>query len=134
MRWLILTLSAYLISACATSTPVAGGDRLQSKSLAPGKCGLFGWTTDEARDFIFYADEKTARYAEAAGPIELMAETKFPSLTYRDPANQPVELRLGAGELMSGGMRYPGARIVTQTEEGWERLRPVAIVKSCQPK
>jgi len=45
-----------------------------------------------------------------------------------------VTLRLGEGEAMAGGRRFPQARIVTSTVEGWERLQPVAIVQSCQPK
>lgn len=94
---------------------------------------MFGWSTDAARDFIFYADRKTARYAGVNGPIDLTAQTAFPATEYQDPSGNPVTLRLGEGEVMNGGMRYPGARVVTLTDEGWERLHPVAIVRTCQP-
>jgi len=134
MRLVYLMFGVILLSGCATTTPTSNDDRLQTKALAPGKCGLFGWTTDEKRDFIFYADEKTARYANTNGAVDLVPATKFPALSYLDPDKKPVLLRLGPGEIMSGGMRYSQARIVTQTAEGWERLHPVAIVKSCQPK
>ena len=45
------------------------------------------------------------------------------------------ELLMPKGEQVEddGGMRYPSARIVTMTDEGWERLQPVAMVRSCQP-
>jgi hypothetical protein len=94
---------------------------------------MFGWATGDTRDFIFYADEETARYAGLNGPINLTAQSVFPATKYTDPAGNPVTLRLGAGEIMEGGMRYPAARIVSLTDEGWERLHPVAIVRSCQP-
>jgi len=135
MRHLFLILSLVTLGACA-SNPSTSSDngRVQTQSLAPGKCGLFGWTTDEKRSFVFYADEKTARYDDGSGAKDLEAQTKFPAVAYKDPAGNDVELRLGQGELMDGGMRYPGARVVTTTAEGWERLRPVAIVRTCQPK
>jgi len=104
-----------------------------TSDLAPGQCGLFGWSTDETRSFIFYADEKTARYASVEGSTDLFAQSAFPATEYRDPAGETVSLRLGDGEVMVGGMRYPGATIVTTTDEGWERLQPVAIIKTCKP-
>jgi hypothetical protein len=64
--------------------------------------------------------------------MDLQATTAFPALAYLDAAGNSVTLRLGQGEVMNGGMRYPGARIVTVSAEGWERLQPVALVQGCQ--
>lgn len=130
-------MSAAWLSACATApnppetTNVAG---LPTSELAPGQCGLFGWATDETRKFVFYADKDTARYDSPQGPVDLSAQAPFPATEYADTSGKAVTLRLGEGEIMDGGMRYPSARIVTLTDEGWERLHPVAIVRSCQPK
>jgi len=101
-------------------------------SLKSGECGLFGWTTDSKRDFIFFADERTARYNSVNGPVDLIPQTVFPAINYLDAAGNPVVLRLGKGEVMSGGMRYPSARLVTVSQEGWERLQPLALVQACQ--
>lgn len=136
MRFSLITLSAILISACATvqnSSYTSASSGLPTSKLAPGECGLFGWATDETRKFVFYADKDTARYDSPEGPVDLTAQMAFPATDYIDSSGKAVTLRLGEGEIMDGGMRYPGARIVTLTDEGWERLHPIAIVRSCQP-
>jgi len=137
MRSISFFCGIVLLSACATTpaelnskTETAG---LPTSDLSPGQCGLFGWSTGETRDFIFYADDKSARYASADGPVDLVAQSDFPATGYTDPSGHTVTLRLGEGEVMDGGMRYPTARIVTVTDEGWERFQPVAIVRTCQP-
>ncbi len=138
MRLISIFCVFALLGGCASTPPAAAPSPdvsgLPTSELAPGQCGLFGWSTDEARKFIFYADSKTARYDSVEGPINLTAQSPFPASEYQDIAGSPVTLRLGEGEVMSGGMRYPGARIVTTTDEGWERLHPVAIVQICQPE
>lgn len=138
MRLFILICGTALLSACATTpagvTPESQKADLPTSKLAAGECALFGWSTGESKDFIFYADKKAARYDGLSGPVDLTALSSFPATEYVDASGRSVALRLGSGEAMSGGMRYPGARIVTLTEEGWERLHPVAIVKTCQPK
>lgn len=138
MRLTFFICGAALLGACATTPPNASPtpevSGLPTSELSPGQCGLFGWSTGETRKFIFYADENTARYDGLDGPVDLNAQTPFPAINYVDSTGKAVTLRLGEGETMSGGMRYPGARIVTLTDEGWERLHPVAIVRTCQPK
>lgn len=137
MRLTFLICAAAFLGACASTPPPAAPTAelsgLPTSELSPGQCGMFGWSTGEARDFIFYADEKTARYASLNGPLDLKAQTAFPATDYTDTSGNAVTLRLGQGETMSGGMRYPAARIVSLTDEGWERLHPVAIVRTCQP-
>lgn len=137
MRIVLFIWVAVMLGACATNppqtAPVSVSAGLPTSKLNPGECGLFGWSADETREFVFYADENTARYASLEGPVDLNALTPFPATDYLDSTGKAVSLRLGQGEIMSGGMRYPAARVVTLTNEGWERLHPVAIVKTCQP-
>jgi len=137
MRLFVFICGVALLGACATapdrSSPPLPDPGPPTSELSSGQCGLFGWSTGDTRDFIFYADKKAARYDGLDGPIDLTAQSAFPSTEYKDPSGNPVTLRLGQGEIMSGGMRYPGARVVTMTKEGWERLHPVAIVRTCPP-
>jgi hypothetical protein len=136
MRFVSIFGLALALTACATSAPTSqttvSGASIET--LKPGECGMFGWSTDRRRDFIFFADADSARFNGENGPIDLVAQAAFPALDYLDAEGRTVSLRLGDGEIMSGGMRYPGARIVTLTDEGWERLQPVALVRSCQPR
>lgn len=134
MRSLVSICCAISLTACVTAPPQSGEGAIGASSLKAGECGLFGWSTDRLQKFIFFADAKTARYDSSEGPVDLKAQGKFPALEYLDGDGKSVTLRLGQGEVMNGGMRYSQARIVTLTQEGWERLQPVAIVKSCQPE
>ncbi len=134
-RLVIFVICAAGLTACATTSPsVNGAASIPPAALKPGECGLFGWSADASREFVFFADKKTARFKGPDGAVDLVAQAKFPAVDYLDAAGNAVTLRLGQGEAMSGGSRFPQARIVTLTEEGWERLQPVAIVQSCQPK
>lgn len=135
MRWIALSFGVVVLSGCGTTSPIVSEEfGMSTPAIGHNGCAMYGWTKGEARDFIFFADETRARYDSVSGPVDLEADTSFPALNYTDPAGKPVEVRLGAGEAMVGGTRFPNARIVTQTDEGWERLRPVAIVQSCQAK
>ena len=137
MRFFVPILCAMTLTACA-STPEAPESPvpidISSSSLKAGECGFFGWSPGAERKFIFFATEKTARFDGPNGPIDLVPQSQFPAIDYIDANGVPVALRLGEGELMSGGRRFPNARLVTTTDEGWERLQPVAIIQSCQPK
>ncbi len=138
MKLITLSFVTVTLTACTTTPPATVGEtaKIASRDVerGQGSCALYGWTTDEKRSFVFYADAETARYDTARGPVDLTAETEFPSLLYSDPDGGRVELRLGEGEAMMDGTRFPSARIITQTDEGWDRLRPVALVQNCQAK
>ena len=126
MRLISFICGAVFLSACASvpalESSAADKTGLPTSELKPGECGLFGWSPDAARQFIFYADETAARYNSDAGPVDLIAQSSFPATDYIDRSGRPVTLRLGEGEIMVGGMRYPRARLVSLNEEGWERL------------
>ena len=135
-----LLLSAICLSACATqSTGSTSENQASQKSLervelAPGECGMFGWTSDEKRSFVFYADRETSKFFPEDQIVELTAQAAFPSLAYLDPFSRPVTINLGAGEQIIGGLRYPSSSIRSVTDEGWERIIPVSIVRACQPR
>ena len=135
-----LLLSAICLSACATqSTGSTSENQASQKSLervelAPGECGMFGWTADEKRSFVFYADRETSKFVPEDQIVELSAQAAFPSLAYLDPFSRPVTINLGAGEQIIGGLRYPSSSIRSETDEGWERIIPVSIVRACQPR
>lgn len=136
MRFVYLT-SLLLLSACAT-TSTGGTSRVEAASglsvpeLAEGECGLFAWTTDQKRSFVFYADEDSAKFVPDGEIVQLTSAKAFPALDYQDSAGNPVSLKLGQGEPLVGGVRYPSARIVSKTEDGWDRIMPVSIVRACQ--
>jgi len=136
MRLVYLT-SILFLSACATTSTggpssVAAQSGLDVPELAEGECGLFAWTTDQKRSFVFYADEDSAKFVPAGEIVQLASAQTFPALDYEDSSGNPVNLKLGLGEPLVGGMRYPSARIVSKTEDGWDRIMPVSIVKACQ--
>jgi len=133
MRALLFTFPI-LLAACASTGNSGGAERqMAQQELAPGECGLFGFTADEARLFVFYADADGAKFAPDGKAQILTPQSAFPSERYLDTNGSPVMLSLGTGEVMNGGMRYPRAKITSKTEDGWERFTPVAIVRSCQP-
>lgn len=134
MRSLCL-IPALLLAACATSAPNTSSSKaasLELPQMKSGECGLFGWTTDEKRSFVFYADEDEAKYAPQGQVIKLAANEAFPTLDYTDPEGRPVIIKLGQGEPLVGGTRYPFARITSKTADGWDRVMPIALVRSCQ--
>lgn len=135
MRFLFLGLWVVGLAGCASTGPTNSTKAELSKTpLKAGECGLYGWAADETRTFVFFADKKQARYAGPDGPVDLKPQSSFPAVEYLDDGGRAVTLRLGQGEIMDGGMRYPGAVIVSVDEDKWERVRPVGIVRSCQTK
>lgn len=132
---LTLLIFVVLLTACASSPPTNAPGRtaaIDLPQMKSGECGLFGWTTDEKRSFVFYADKDEAKFAPEGQVIKLLANGAFPTVDYVDPDGGPVSLKLGQGEPLVGGMRYPYALISSKTAEGWDRVMPVALVRSCQ--
>ena len=131
--------AAVVFASCATSptgsdvNSVSNSNQLlERRELGKGECGLFGWTADEKRSFVFYADEKSAKFVPENTVEKLTTTDAFPAFNYLDSQARPVSIRLGVGEPLVGGMRYPTASIRSLTDEGWERIMPVSIVRACQ--
>lgn len=109
----------------ATQTPASG---LPSQSLAAGECGLFGWDTSNSPQFVFFATADRALYLSGEGaPQKLTPEGAFPSTRYGT-----LRLSLGAAEPLIAGTRYAQARVSELVEDGFTRVRPLVILRSCQ--
>ena len=153
MRLRILSVSLLLLSACASGVSdnkVAGrtaegvGDSLPAQTLDPGTCGLFLWTQDEPRRFILFypAGAGTAEAVVDGRRTQLQVESQggeifaqfMTEMTFRRTGGLPVALSMQPGELIEGGRRVPSARMISQDEEGWETIMPLAGLTACQPE
>ena len=150
--------SLVLLAACASGVepaPKAGvrsvevtaasaaTESLPAQTLAPGKCGLFLWTQDEPRRFVLFYEAGAASAKavlngqETALAIESQGGDVFAQfmtrIDFRAPNGVPVSLALEPGDLIEGGRRVPLARMVSQDDEGWETIVPLAGLTACQP-
>lgn len=139
MRYLFICLMC-LLAACAATpdnpepTPVtAKQNALPPQNLAIGECGYFAWTVEAAPRLFLFLTETRALMAGETGPISLTPrDNEFPANVYSRPSGADVQIEFGAGEETEQGTQYPQARIRTQDSEGWEKLIPLAAVKTCQ--
>ena len=136
-RLFFLTVSA-LLAACSTTANSANtatvpvmtsrANGLSSQSLAPGECGLFGWSAADAPEFVFFAAPGRALYYAGEGETRTFSpQGPFPSLNYGD-----YQLTLGQGEPLLEGTRYASARLTETLPDGFTRVRPLVILQSCQ--
>ncbi len=117
---------------------------LAAQTLAPGACGLFLWTQDDPRRFVFFqeAGSPVAKLAIGDAPIEVKQTAQsgdifgqfMTKLTFADASGRTVRLSLQPGEELDGGQRVPAAQIATTNADGWEVFIPVSGVTACQPE
>lgn len=128
-----------LMTACATTSPAAPApsetgikvNELPAQSLAPGECGVFGWSKSAVPEFIFFASETAAKFYQDGAVVNLLPDSAdFPAAKY--VGDVALGLELGAPEAMMEGARYRSARLRLQTAEGWEKLIPIAALTTCQ--
>jgi hypothetical protein len=114
------------VSTALTSPQQANG--LPAQTLAPGECGLFGWDTSTRPTFVFFATANRALYLPSDGVTETLTPVgPFPSADYGS-----LKLTLGAAEQLIAGTRYPQARVTQVLDDGFTRVRPLVILRSCQ--
>lgn len=114
-----------LNAPAATGQPVSG---LASQTFEPGECGLFGWDMSSPPAFVFFATAKRALYLSPDGnPEKLTPMGPFPSADYGS-----LTLTLGAAEPLVAGTRYAQARVTQVLDDGFTRVRPLVILRSCQ--
>lgn len=157
MMFRALVCSLVLVSACAssgTSVPATKGgagpidvvatNSLPAQTLEPGTCGLFLWSRDEPRHFVFFhvAGTDTAQVVfegrEQTMGIESQSGDIFGQfltrMTLRSEDSRPVSLALSPGEEIDGGRRVPLARMISQDDQGWEIITPLTGLTACQPE
>ena len=153
MRLLVLAASALALTACASgnarkqaaaASTAPAAESLPAQTLAPGACGLFLWTRDEPRHFVFFfpaggtkaravlnGQQADLSVISQGGEVfaQFMTEMKMAT-----PANLPVSLSLQPGEQIEGGRRVPSARMISMNAEGWEVITPLSGTTACQPE
>ena len=135
MRGAIL-VSVLALTGCATAgstpdvaAPIARAGTLPAQTLAPGECGLFGYSVGEPR-FVFFATGSRAAYLGGDDAVlSLTPVGDFPAADYG-----PVSLALGRADDWVEGRRYPGARLTETLDEGFERVVPLVVVQTCQSR
>ncbi len=145
--------SAVLLSACASndagvraappapSVPESGS--LPAQPLAAGECGLFLWTQDTPRRFIFFskAGGRTAEFMRSDTQQTLSLTRQGGSLfgqfmtnmDYQSAEGESVSLHLTAGERVEGGEKIASGRLEILNAGGWETVIPVSGLRACQP-
>ncbi|MGB6229341.1 MAG: hypothetical protein WBF53_04345 [Litorimonas sp.] len=140
MRAALTTVCLVGLGACATTdaaepAPVVATDTVRTsdpralppKTLAPGECGLFGYSTDAPPRFVFFAVADRALYhAGERGVLALSPQGAYPAETYG-----PVSLTLGPAEDLVEGRRYARSRLTEQLEDGYEWVRPLVVLETC---
>lgn len=131
MRAIVVTAGLCVLTAgCATGADVPdltpSNTELASQTLASGECGLFGWARDTGR-FILFSTESEAQYLSHDGTLNLIPVGDFPAENY----GPNIALELGDGEVLDGGQRYAGARLVHRQQDGYELIQPIVAITSC---
>lgn len=134
----VLLAFAVLFAGCAT---MAEGSKesaeISGKSLAPGECGLYVWTADEAKRFTLFASPRDNSFFEMGKTISL---TEVDPMTRQEgtrefltPEGKSLQLTLLSPQDFDGGTRYKAGRLTSLSEEGWEKVVPVVGLYACQP-
>lgn len=158
MMFRALLCSLVFVSACASSDTAVPANRngagpaadvvatksLPAQTLEPGTCGLFLWSRDEPRHFVFFhvagtdtaevvfeGQEQTMGVESQSGDIFGQFLTR---MTLRSADSRPVSLTLSPGEEIDGGRRVPLARMISQDDQGWEIITPLTGLTACQPE
>lgn len=154
IRYLISLVSALSLVACGTTATdfksktknsiSANQDRLAPRDLNAGECGIFVWTADNARRFVFFSqtDSSTASWWGESGEIEiartssdgLPAFGQTPNQTYQLPDGGELNLKLGDPEEVDNGTRYRTGAITQKAANGWDKVMPVSGIAACNVK
>ncbi len=136
----ILTLSlALLISGCASlGTSKAEPERrdgLSPRNLSAGECGLFVWKADQAKNFILFADDKSAALYRDSREVAL---TRAPNddipnkLNFLDSSGEEISLILLDAHSFQDSTRYKSGRLTSKDTNGWDIVTPVVGLYSCK--
>lgn len=151
IRYVIGLVALLALGACGTTgtktksktkTKIsAQQDRLAPRNLNTGECGIFVWTADTARRFVFFSqmDSATASWWDNDGEIEIpqIASNsqatlgQAPDQTYQLPNGGQLKLQLSDPEEVDNGTRYRTGAIAQTAADGWEKVIPVSGIAAC---
>ena len=148
VRALICGAALILLSACnsvpgssSSSRADVPQDRLSPRDLTQGECGIFVWTSDAARRFIFFsqATNPIANWWSPDGEIQinrissdgLTSFEQSPVQNYNLPDGGTLKLTLSDPEEVDNGTRFKSGTIAQTGADGWEKVMPVFGVAAC---
>lgn len=100
---------------------------LPPQRLREGECGLFGFSVS-SRKLVFFSTEAEAKYVSADNrQLTLVPDGVFPATNYGR-----VTLTLGESEGLTGGLRYPSARLSDLMPDGFTRVQPIVALVTCE--
>lgn len=146
----IISITAMtLLAACAsvgnggTNSKASSklDDRLAPRDLGKGECGIFVWTADNARRFIFFSqtEKSTASWWSADGEIDvtrmssggIYAFDQASEQSFKLPDGGNLKLSLSNPEEVDNGTRYKSGAITQTSADGWEKVIPVLGMAAC---
>lgn len=138
MRRYILAFGL-LLASCATTSkegPVPTVEGLSSKVLAAGECGLYVWTADAAKTFTLFAARSGITYLEDGKEVSLTEknpiEPPASSRKFMDNNGKALTLTLLSPQQIDEGTRYKSGRLISLSDDGWEKIVPVVGFYACQ--
>ncbi len=154
VRYTIAIAALLMLGACGTTATnaksntktkiTAQQDRLAPRDLNTGECGIFVWTADPARRFVFFSqmDSATASWWSDSGEVEinrissngLPSFGQLPDQTYQLPDGAALKLKLNDPEDVDNGTRYRSGAITQTAADGWEKVVPVSGIAACNVK
>ena len=116
-------------------------DRLSPRDLTQGECGIFVWTADAARRFVFFsqATDPMASWWSGDGEqfiqrISSDGQAAFEQSsiqTFGLPDGGSLRVALSDPEEVANGTRYKTGAITQTGSDGWEKVMPVFGVAAC---
>ncbi len=148
-----IVILAFMLPGCAAmgSNPAdtavvanaAATQRLAPRTLAPGACGLFVFTADNAKRFILFSQDEhdQAHWQDGIDEIQIQRQSsdgfahygQSPRHVFKTPDGRTLTLNLEDGQDIGTGMRYGSGTLSLTDVEGWQTISPVLGLASCQP-
>ena len=141
-----ITITALTLTACATGpqipavpdVPVPVKSQLSARTLAPGDCGLFVWSTDAQKRFILFTDAsgQKAVWHDGSRETRLTSLTPFAGIAPKqrfESGALVLSLDLRSPQIIDQGTRYKAGILKKKDSlaETDERVTPVVGLSSC---
>ena len=150
VRQLIGVVGLIVLSACSSlpdglkSSDAKSAkltDRLAPRDLTQGECGIFVWTADAARRFVFFSQATDPTASWWSGSSEqtvqrissdgLTAFEQSPVQTFGLADGGALKVSLSNPEEVDNGTRFRSGAITQTGPDGWEKVMPVFGVAAC---